>query len=213
MNPTQAHRATPRPVTERWGLVTARDVMRKNVITVSYAAPLSEVERVLSDHRISGVPVTDAAGHIAGVVSLKDLVERYAEDPDARPRRGRGYFHLASEDGPDEDFDAFEVPEEAEETAEDVMTAEVFSVPAGAGIQEIASVMRPPTTGPTADPATPAAAHRAAPRRSSCVAATRSSRQAAMTSAPPIAWRTRAAMRTSSVPASAHPAEPPPTMT
>jgi CBS domain-containing protein len=133
--------ATPRPVTERWGLVTARDLMRTDVVTVSYSAPLSEVERVLSDHRISGVPVTDAAGHIIGVVSLKDIVEHYTDDPDARPRRGRGFYHLSTEETDDEDFESFEVPEEAEETAQDLMTAQVFSVPPEAGIQQIAAVM------------------------------------------------------------------------
>ncbi len=73
--------------------------------------------------------------------------------------------------------------------------------------QLIAEVIRPPTTGPIADPATPAAAHRAAPRRSSWVAATRSSRQEAITSAPPTACAARAAMSISSVPASAQPAD------
>jgi CBS domain-containing protein len=139
--PETAAWPTPRPVVERWGLVTARDIMRPEVVTVSYAAPLSEVERVLSDNRISGAPVVDEAGKIVGIVSLRDLVERYTEDPDARPRRGHGFYHLSSEEMLDEDFDSFEVPEESEDTAEDIMTAQVFSVPAGAGLREIAATM------------------------------------------------------------------------
>ncbi len=126
---------------ERWSLVTARDIMRKRVVTVSAADALSEVERTLSEHSISGAPVVDAAGRILGVVSLRDLVERYAEDPDARPRRGHGFFHLSSEETLDEDFDSFEVPDEAEETARDIMTATVYTVPAGAGLKEIAATL------------------------------------------------------------------------
>jgi CBS-domain-containing membrane protein len=133
-NPTLSH-------ADRWALVTARDIMRRDVVTVPYSASLSEVERVLSDHRISGAPVTDEAGHLIGVVSMKDLMERYAEDPDARPRHGRGYYHLSTHDLEDEDFDSFEVPAEAEETAQDVMTALVITVPASAGLKEIAEVM------------------------------------------------------------------------
>jgi CBS domain-containing protein len=125
----------------RWALVTARDLMRKDVVTIPGSAPLSEVERVLADNGISGAPVTDAAGGIIGVVSWRDVVERYAQDPDARPRRGRGYFHLSSEEMLDEDFESLELPEEAEETVADVMTAEVFSVPPDAGIREIAAQM------------------------------------------------------------------------
>jgi CBS domain-containing protein len=129
------------PAVERWALVTARDLMRQKVVTVNYAAPLSEVERILSDNRISGAPVTDESGHIIGIVSLKDLVERYTEDPDSRPRRGPGFYHLSSEETLDDDFDAFEVPAEAEETARDIMTAQVYGVQAGAGLREIAALM------------------------------------------------------------------------
>ncbi len=126
---------------ERWALVSARDIMRSHVLTVSYSDPLSEVERVLGEHRISGAPVVDEAGHIVGVISLKDLVERYAEDPDSHPRRTRGYYHVSSEELDDDDFDSFEVPEESEETAADLMTAEVFSVPGDANLKQIAATM------------------------------------------------------------------------
>ncbi len=132
---------TMRSDAERWALVTARDIMRKDVVTVNYATPLSDVEQRLSDHRISGAPVTDESGHIIGIVSLKDLVERYAESAESHPRRGPGFFHLSSEEMQDEDFDTFQVPAEAEETAGDIMTGEVFSVQADAGLKDIAGEM------------------------------------------------------------------------
>jgi len=124
-----------------WTQKTARDVMLTDVVTCSYAAPLSEVERLLVEARISGMPVVDEAGHVVGVVSVKDLIERYAEDPDARPRRGHGYYHLSLEDMDDEDFEAFTLPAEAEETAESLMTAEIYSVPSDASLQAVASAM------------------------------------------------------------------------
>ncbi len=126
----------------RWALVTARDIMRKDVVTVSYASPLSEVERVLSEHRISGAPVTDEAGHIIGILSVKDLVARYAENSDARPRRSAGFFHLSSEEMLDDDFESFSVPNEAEETAGDLMTGEVYSVHVDASLKDIAGAMK-----------------------------------------------------------------------
>jgi CBS domain-containing protein len=115
--------------------------MRRDVVTVSYAAPLSEIERVLTDHRISGAPVVDEAGALVGVVSLRDLIQRYSEDPDARPRRGPGFYHLSSEELLDDDFDSFEVPEESEETAADVMTGGIYAVPADAGLATVAATM------------------------------------------------------------------------
>lgn len=125
----------------RWEQVVARDLMRKDIVTIAENAPLSEVERVLADNRISGAPVTDAAGRIVGVVSWRDVVERYAEDPDARPRRVPGHFFLSSEEMLDDDFESVDLPEEAEDTAGDVMTAQVYTVPAGAGLREIATEM------------------------------------------------------------------------
>ncbi len=72
---------------------------------------------------------------------------------------------------------------------------------------EMASVSSPPATGPSAAPATPAPAQRAAPRGSEPVAATSSSRQAAMTTAPPSACAMRAASSASSDGAIAQPAQ------
>ena len=138
---TAADTQDPQTGPERWGLVTARDIMQSNVVTVSYATPLSEVERVLGDHRISGAPVTDEAGHIVGVVSLKDLIERYAESPESHPRRGHGFYHLSTHEMLDDDYDSFDVPEEAEETAGDVMSGEVLSVGPDAGLRDIAAEM------------------------------------------------------------------------
>jgi len=115
--------------------------MRRNVITVDRATPRSEVERVLVDQKISGAPVTNETGAIVGVVSLRDLVERHVEDADVRPRRTPGYFHVSSEDLDDEDHELTELPAESEETAEDVMTSEVYSVEGDAPLADVARTM------------------------------------------------------------------------
>ena len=126
--------------TNRWHLVTARDLMRTDLITVSYAAPLSQVEEKLGENGISGAPVVDESGHIVGVISMKDLMAHYAEDSDARPRRDDGYFHMSSEEM-GRGVERIGLPKEAEETAADLMNAEVFSVGPDAGLKEIASMM------------------------------------------------------------------------
>lgn len=121
--------------------LSARDVMLTNVVTVSYAAPLSEVERILVENRISGMPVVNEAGHVVGVVSVKDLIERYAEDPDSRPRRGSGYYHMSVADMDDADFESYELPAEAEETAESLMNSDILAVDADATLAEVARQM------------------------------------------------------------------------
>ncbi len=124
--------------------LTARDVMQTHVLTVSLSTPLSEVERVLGEHRIGGAPVTDEAGHIVGVVSVRDLLERYTQDPDAQPRRGPGFYHASSQEMADEDYedlDSFNAPAEGEETVSDIMNSDVYSVPAAATLSTVAAQM------------------------------------------------------------------------
>ncbi len=130
-----ARRAKP------WPELTARDIMERRVVTVAPTSPLSEVERLLTEHRISGMPVTDTSGKAIGVVSYRDLLDHYAENPDARPRRGAGFFRLSTEHMLDEDFEAFEVPPESEDTVGDVMTPAIVDVSADASIPEICRTM------------------------------------------------------------------------
>ena len=90
----------------RWSVLTAADIMQTRIITVADTAPLSEVERVLTENRITGVPVTDQAGRVVGVISVRDLLDRYVEEPDSRPRRGKGYYHESTEEMADEDLES-----------------------------------------------------------------------------------------------------------
>jgi CBS domain-containing protein len=108
--------------------------MKTDLIVVQDSAPLSEVERVLAEDRVSGAPVVNGAGKVVGVVSMRDLVERYANDPDARSRRG-----TSSET--DADLDSYDVPTDSEATAADVMTGDVHWIPSSAGLAEVAREM------------------------------------------------------------------------
>jgi len=125
----------------RWVHLTAADIMQKGIITVSDSTPLSEVERVLSEHRISGVPVTDQAGKVIGVVSVRDLLDRYVEDPDARPKRAKHFYRVTAEELEERDFDFSETPDESEDTAGSIMTAEIYHVLATDPVVEVARKM------------------------------------------------------------------------
>src|SRR5208282_1483770 len=54
--------------------LVAADVMTRNVATVRPDTTLRQVARVLVSRRISGVPVTDAAGGVVGMVTEADLL-------------------------------------------------------------------------------------------------------------------------------------------
>ena len=54
--------------------MTVRDVMTKSVVTVKESTPLKDVAGLLVEHGISGVPVMDDTGHVAGVISEADFL-------------------------------------------------------------------------------------------------------------------------------------------
>ena len=52
------------------------DVMTRDVLSVAPETPLREVARLLSERRISGVPVVDEAGACVGILSEADLLPK-----------------------------------------------------------------------------------------------------------------------------------------
>ena len=54
--------------------IPVRDVMTTTVVTVKKETDLHEAARLLSDHRISGMPVVDNENRVVGVVSEADIL-------------------------------------------------------------------------------------------------------------------------------------------
>jgi CBS domain-containing protein len=53
-----------------------KDVMTQHVITVTPDAPILEALRLMLDNRISGLPVVDTNGNLAGIVTEGDFLRR-----------------------------------------------------------------------------------------------------------------------------------------
>ena len=54
--------------------LTARDIMTENVVTVSKDSSIEDLSEVLLKNKISGVPVIDGDGKIAGIVTEADII-------------------------------------------------------------------------------------------------------------------------------------------
>lgn len=54
----------------------AKDIMSKNVVTISPKATVEELARLLIKHKISGVPVVDNAKNLIGIVTENDLINQ-----------------------------------------------------------------------------------------------------------------------------------------
>jgi CBS domain-containing protein len=51
-----------------------KEIMTKNVITVTPDTSLREVGKILKEKRISGIPVVDESGNLAGIITITDIL-------------------------------------------------------------------------------------------------------------------------------------------
>ena len=54
----------------------AKDVMSRNVVTVSPDATILQAARLMLQNHISGLPVADASGQVVGILSEGDFLRR-----------------------------------------------------------------------------------------------------------------------------------------
>ena len=104
--------------------LTAKDVMTKEIITVTPATPIIEFARICTEDRISGAPVIRVDGVLVGIVSKTNIIERMLED---------GTKYGASTDFPSWDPDV--------RTVEDIMQEDVLTCAPDTPLHEIAEGM------------------------------------------------------------------------
>jgi CBS domain-containing protein len=66
-------------------MMSASDVMTRNVASIGRDAPIGDAIRLMLDHRISGLPVVDGSGKVVGMLTEGDLLRR-AETQTERQR-------------------------------------------------------------------------------------------------------------------------------
>ncbi len=57
-------------------MLTAFDIMTKNVVTVTRGTSIRELAEIMTRHRIGSVPVVDDEGKLVGIVTESDLIEQ-----------------------------------------------------------------------------------------------------------------------------------------
>ena len=104
----------------------ARDVMTKELISVTPDTPIAEFARICEEDNISGAPVIRIDGTLVGIVSRTDLVRRLLED-------GRSFGTTAE----------FEMPATHEDLRQvsDIMATDVVSFSPESSVSDIAARM------------------------------------------------------------------------
>ncbi len=117
--------------------LTAQDIMTENVITIKKESSIEELSEILLKNKISGVPVVDGDGKIAGVVTEADII---VQDTDLHFPR---YFKLLDGiiylDSLNRFMDSLK--KHLATKVEDIMVAKVRTISPGTTISDIAELM------------------------------------------------------------------------
>ena len=112
----------------------AQDIMSREVVTVTPATPIGEVARLMTEKRISGIPVVTESGTVIGIVSESDLIRR--AELGSEPKH-KWWLALFS----DPDAMAHEYAKTHGIKAQDAMSRQVVTIGENADLKEIADTL------------------------------------------------------------------------
>jgi CBS-domain-containing membrane protein len=118
-------------------MLTAKDIMTKNVTTVGAATTIEELARILMEHKISGTPVVDDNENLIGIVTENDLISRDKRLHIPTVMRLFDSFIMLESPGKIEK----EIKRMTAVTVNDIYTKEAITVTEGTPVQDIATIM------------------------------------------------------------------------
>ncbi len=118
-------------------MLKAKDIMTREVITISPETEIAQAAKLLLVNRINGVPVIDNAGQIVGILCQSDLIIQQKNIPiPSLFTLLDGFIPLTSSKKLDK-----EVEKIAATKVADAMTPDPVTVNSDTGIEEIAALM------------------------------------------------------------------------
>lgn len=112
----------------------AKDIMTRNVVTAKTGTRVRDIAKLMTDNRISALPVVTEDGALAGLVSEGDLLHRKETGTE---RKRAWWMDMFA----DSDQRAREFVKAHGLSVEDVMTRVVVSVPENASAAEVADIL------------------------------------------------------------------------
>jgi len=118
-------------------MITAKDIMTKEVISVTPETEIAQAAKLLLTNRINGVPVINDAGELVGILCQSDLIIQQKNIPiPSLFTLLDGFIPLTSSKKIDK-----EVEKIAATKAADAMTANPVTVNSDTGIEDVAALM------------------------------------------------------------------------
>lgn len=117
-------------------MLTAKEIMTEDVITVKQETSVEDAAQILSDNRISGVPVVNE-DKLVGILTEKDLLFKNKKlDPPNFISLTGGVLYLEDPRNFEEEFKKFIAVK-----VEDLMTRGVITINQETPLEEIATIM------------------------------------------------------------------------
>lgn len=118
-------------------MTTAKEIMKKDVVTVTPETSVEEAGRLFMEKNISGAPVVDANGNLTGIVTENDLITK-----DKR-------FHIPTILRIFDAYIPLETPSQMEKEfrkmaaylVKDICTRDVITITEETRLEDIASIM------------------------------------------------------------------------
>ncbi len=125
-----------------WGEYSAAEIMTAQLQTVPHDWTVEQLATFLIDHSISGAPVVDEGGLLAGVVSLTDIVRHSCEQSlDLGGRSESFYASVTDRVLAPEEARAFRESVDSQALVADIMTPVVFEVTPDTSLLQVAEAM------------------------------------------------------------------------
>jgi CBS domain-containing protein len=123
--------------------LVAKDIMNPEVLVAQESMTVQELASFLTSNMITGAPVVDESGKLAGVVSATDIVRSDTRRAAVlKEKRESSYYLRGWEDKMDEDeLRMFHVVEGEEQKVREIMTPLIFKVTEETSIAEMADTM------------------------------------------------------------------------
>ena len=118
-------------------MITAKDIMTREVITISPDTEIAQVAKLLLTKRINGVPVVNDTGELVGILCQSDLIVQQKNIPiPSLFTLLDGFIPLTSSKKLDKEVEKIMATK-----AEDAMTANPVTVHPDTEIEKIAALM------------------------------------------------------------------------
>jgi predicted transcriptional regulator len=118
-------------------MLTAQDIMTRDVITIHYSASIRELSRLLAENRITGIPVIDDDKRVVGMISMRDLIREEVRVLSASPEN-QDIYELFSSALNVEDTEAVSV---RRMWVEEIMSRTLHTAVESTPIREICEIM------------------------------------------------------------------------